>query len=169
MTVGRVRVISAHAPFRRGGLSFGQAGQPVEISDLDLSPEGILAILREPLLTIQVQGADDGERDGPWETMKPVARLLFAAQAAQLVELGQTHTFREEPIEGAASNLAGGPGDADPTSTFDGKAFLGTFEPEPKDELMKPPPANATATASAQGPKPAKPPKAPMPAPKKAG
>lgn len=166
MSVQRIRLISARAPFRRGGVVFAAAGQPVEITELALGPAALLAILREPVLTVQVWGEDDSD----WEIMKRGPRQAFAVELAHLVDrTTQTDTPSEAKIEGAAGDPAGGPGDAGQTSTFDGRAPLGTYGAVSKVELTPPPPANATATAPAREPKPAKPAKAPKPATKPAG
>lgn len=81
MSASRVQALSSRVTFRRGGLQFA-GGRPVEIPE-DHPLDQLLAILREPVLTIQV----DNEGDGVFRTMGPVAREAAIAHVTNKLDL----------------------------------------------------------------------------------
>lgn len=119
MTASRAQAISARAPFRRGGLFFSAARQAVAIPD-DHRLVDVLAILREPVLAIQV----DNDGDGVFVTMKPDAREAAIAHVVDVLAdtpdylasergwLPARNTPEEPKQDGPAGDPAGGDGDA---------------------------------------------------------
>lgn len=107
MSASRARALTSREVFRRGGLVFGRT--PVEIPD-DHPLDQVLAILREPVLTIQV----DEDGDGQFVTMKPAAREAAIAHLdAKLSVIAQIMAAPDTPEEPKQDVPAGDPAGGD--------------------------------------------------------
>lgn len=178
MSISRILLISSRAPFRRGGVVFGGVNQPVEITAGDITPAGLLAVLREPAIIVRARNGDDTD----WDTLSATARMeianaLFvevataaiAAFAGVALSLAQPITPPGALAEGTAGDLASGPQDAAPASIADAGAATSVTTPPPVIDPAAVPPAIAAAPKPARKPSGARAPKPPKSADKKAG
>lgn len=160
MPASRVQALSSRVTFRRGGLQFA-GGRPVEIPE-DHPLDHVLAILREPVLTIQV----DNEGDGVFRTMGPVAReAAIAHVAAKLGVIAQIMAHPDTPEEPKQDVPAGDPAGGDQASgtanVFDGRTPLEALPGPLKAAIDAVTPAPVTPASPAVEPATAKPARTP--------
>ena len=103
----RLRFSSSRQPYRRGGLKIGPKHTPTVIEREGVEPAGLLAILRDPVITVALSGiSDDGVEE--WHTPKgweraEAADQLEAAIAAQALaeseEAGKIAAELLAPVE----------------------------------------------------------------------
>lgn len=159
MPASRVQALSSRVTFRRGGLQFA-GGQPVEIPE-DHPLDKLLAILCEPVLTIQV----DNEGDGVFRTMRPEAREAAIAHVTNKLDV-IAQIKRWPHLEASFGHLfVEGPSDAgvvqpDPNA-FDGRTPLEALPGPLKASIDAVTPAPVTPASPAVEPATAKPARTP--------
>lgn len=139
----RIRVKSNHAPFRRAGLSFHQAGAWQEHQVDALGADRLLRLCLDPSLAVEAfeAGEDEDEAEGVWRRPPPGAIEQLRAYLAQS-PIG--HVVSDDGPGGDARDTAGLEGARDDP----GPASLGTEAPA--EAVTAPPPKARAARANSK-------------------
>ena len=93
MSTWRLRLSSSRQPYRRGGWKIGPKHAPTMLEPGDVNPGSLLAVLRDPVITVAREIAED-----VWDTPSAVERAEAAAELAELIAVEeQRASDREEP------------------------------------------------------------------------
>jgi hypothetical protein len=97
---GTLRLKSERTPFRRAGLAWG-AEDTIEVDIRDLDGERLLAVLREPVLTIDLM-----EPSGEWKRLGKAERAHSAEQLQSIIDQAKANMPEPPPPLPSAEQLA---------------------------------------------------------------